>query len=135
MFVIFISFHHILYKAIKTQTKKSSSVHPNSPTPFFTLSQSGIEARQERMRRNGRRRQIAAAINRVARRQTQRRIRTNRAEHVIARILAAHPGVVQTLERRRALINVVVEHGQQEVGELGGVARRPLVLLGEHLLN
>ena len=58
-----------------------------------------------------------------------------RAEHIVRRIGARYPGMRKALESGCSLVNVIVEHGQEKVGELCGVARTPLVLFGEHLVQ
>lgn len=47
--------------------------------------------------------------------------------------LCVEPGVLQALRRRGSPVGLQLQHGQQEVAELGGLVQGPLVLLQQHL--
>lgn len=49
--------------------------------------------------------------------------------------LRAEPSVLQALRRRGPALRLQLQHGQQEVAELGSLIQGPLVLLQQHLKN
>ena len=85
---------------------------------------------EERVGRYGGGGEIAGAADKVG-----AEAGAERAVDVVGRVVARDPRMVEAVEGAGALVHVVAEHGQQEVAELGGVARRPLVLLGEHFVE
>jgi len=87
------------------------------------------------MRRDSRRRQITTAVDRVATGDTQLSIRTNCLERIIGSVRVGNPRMVQAVQGGRSLVDIIVEHRQQEVGEFGGITRRPVVFLSQHFVH